>query len=170
MKYRTIILDRDGVINEVKDDYVKSINDLKYIPGSIQAINKMLLTYEVAVASNQAGVGKGLVSYENLNLISSDINQKLTRKIDFFYCTHLKHDKCGCRKPQPGLLEKIMIKKPEPFLFVGDNETDYWAAKNANIDFCFVKTGYGKKHHLDVPSDYFLFDDLASLANWLVGN
>jgi len=168
MKYKTIILDRDGVINEVRDDYVKSKNDLKYIPGSIQAINKLLSNYEVAVASNQAGVGKGLFSYENLNLINMDINRQLSRNIDFFYCTHQKHAKCRCRKPQPGLLEEIMLKKPAPFIFVGDNKTDYWAARNASIDFCFVKTGYGKHHHLEVPDDYFLFNDLESLTNWLV--
>ena len=168
MKYKTIILDRDGVINEVRDDYVKSINEIKYIAGSIQAINKLLSTYEVAVASNQAGVGKGLFSYEDLSLINSDINRQLSRNIDFFYCTHQKHEKCRCRKPQPGLLEEIISKKQAPFLFVGDNKTDYWAARNAYIDFCFVKTGYGKNHHLEVPNDYFLFNDLASLTNWLV--
>lgn len=168
MKYKTIILDRDGVINQVRDDYVKTKNDLKYIPGSIEAINKLLLKYEVAVASNQAGVGKGLLSFENLNLINNDINSHLSRNINFFYCTHQQHEKCRCRKPQPGLLEEIMLIKPPPYLFVGDNKTDYWAAKNAKIDFCFVKTGYGKKHHLEVSNDYLLFDDLKSLTQWLV--
>ena len=89
MKYKTIILDRDGVINEVRDEYVKTKNDLKYITGSINAINKLLSKCEVAVASNQAGVGKGLLSYEDLSLINSDINGQLSRDIDFFYCTHL---------------------------------------------------------------------------------
>lgn len=168
MKYKTIILDRDGVINEVKDDYVKTKNELKYIPGSINAINKLLSKYEVAVASNQAGVGRGLISYENLSLINSDINRQLLRNINFFYCIHRKDEKCKCRKPQPGLLEEIMLSKPAPYLFVGDNKSDYWAARNANIDFCFVKTGYGLIHHLEVPNDYFLFNDLESLTNWLV--
>ena len=66
------------------------------------------------------------------------------------------------------VLEEIMLIKPAPYLFVGDNKTDYWAARNAKIDFCFVKTGYGKSHHLEVPNDYFVFNDLESLTNWLV--
>ena len=71
-------------------------------------------------------------------------------------------------KTTTGTIERNYAEKPA-LSFVGDNKTDYWAAKNANIDFCFVKTGYGKNHHLEVPNDYFLFNDLESLTNWLVG-
>ena len=169
MKFKTIILDRDGVINFVRKNYVKSIDELEFIPGSIKAINMLLSHFNVVVASNQAGIGKGIFGEKELCDIERDINSKLERNIEFYYCKHQIQDNCNCRKPEPGMLLEIKLKYPGPYLFIGDNKTDFWAAKNAKVDFYFVKTGYGDKHHHLVPNENLIFENLESLTKWVLG-
>ena len=91
MLYKTIILDRDGVINQLKENYVKSVSDLEFIPGSIRAINRLKKHYQVVVASNQSGVGRGLFSFEALKSVENAINKDIGSKLDFYYCLHTLH-------------------------------------------------------------------------------
>ena len=163
--YRTIILDRDGVINQVRGDYVKSPDEIRYIRGSISAINFLISrNFNVVVASNQAVVGKKIISHEQLNKITDCINSKLIKKIDFYYCTHSADENCQCRKPKPGLLRMIKDKLSGPNDFIGDNKTDWQAAREANIDFMLVQTGYGNLYQHELNNSCTVIPDLHYLS------
>jgi D-glycero-D-manno-heptose 1,7-bisphosphate phosphatase len=163
--YNTVILDRDGVINHVNPDYVRNHEQLFFIEGSIKAIKYLQrLKINVAVASNQAGIGKKLLTESNLWEINKKINSHLKENIIFYYCKHTKERQCDCRKPQPGLLFDIMDNYPPPYLFVGDNISDILAARAANIDAALVLTGYGSKYASEVTDDVPIFSDLNELV------
>lgn len=168
MKYKTIILDRDGVINQVVPNYVKSPQELEFIPGSTTAIKTLLaLQKKVIIASNQAGVGKGLFTITDLEQINQKINTTVGATLSYYYCTHTKDNNCGCRKPQPGLLTQIKGREPSPHIMVGDNITDINAAQAANIPAILVKTGHGEKFASEVNSNVLIFSRLETAMSEL---
>jgi D-glycero-D-manno-heptose 1,7-bisphosphate phosphatase len=104
-----VFLDRDGVINENRDDYVKSLDELKFLPGAIAAVSRLTsVGFRVIVVSNQQGVSRGMIAPESLEQIDSALRGELTAAgseiAAIYYCLHLKEDDCDCRKPKPGLL------------------------------------------------------------------
>ena len=109
---KLIILDRDGVINEDSDAYIKSADEWIPIPGSLEAIARLNKGgYRVAVATNQSGVARGLFNMVTLNAIHQKMHaraQQIGADIDaVFFCPHSAADSCDCRKPKPGMLRAI---------------------------------------------------------------
>ncbi|HEY5654643.1 MAG TPA: HAD-IIIA family hydrolase, partial [Woeseiaceae bacterium] len=109
---KLVILDRDGVINEDSNDYIKSAAEWVPLPGSIEAIARLSRAgFTVAVASNQSGIGRGLFSRSALY----SMHRKMRRLVaaaggvlgKIAYCPHAPNDNCDCRKPRPGLLLRI---------------------------------------------------------------
>lgn len=141
------IFDRDGVINEsaTQSRYILSRSELVLRPIIVSSIvNLQKIGKEIAVATNQQGVGLGYLSLDDLAGIEDHINQEILQSggkaITFFTCIHQERDKCSCRKPNPLLLENAMRHfacPPESSIFIGDQETDLEAAKNASIDFLY---------------------------------
>jgi len=147
-----LILDRDGVINEDSDSFIKSVDELQLIPGSVDAIARLTANgYRIFVASNQSGIARGLLDKYAL----AKIHQRLTAIIEegggflegWVYCPHGPQDGCDCRKPKPGLLQKISSEFDVPLRgtpFVGDSLRDLQAAKSAGCKPVLVLTGKGK--------------------------
>ncbi len=109
---KLVILDRDGVINFDSDAYIKSPDEWKPIPGSLDAIAQLTQAgYQVAVATNQSGVGRGLFEMATLNAIHDKMHRAVGLaggRIDaVFFCPHAQEANCSCRKPKPGLYEEI---------------------------------------------------------------
>jgi D-glycero-D-manno-heptose 1,7-bisphosphate phosphatase len=123
MKTKVVFLDRDGVINEIRHDdrggllnYVNSWEDFVWLPGSKEAIVKLLEEdYFVCVVSNQAGIGKGYITEKVADHIMDsmwhDVLEALPPGMEgtalcfnYTFCPHTPEDKCSCRKPQPGLI------------------------------------------------------------------
>lgn len=109
---KLIILDRDGVINFDSDQYIKSPDEWKPIPGSMQAIARLTQRgYRVAVATNQAGISRGLFDMKTLGAMHHKLHQTAQMagaRIDaIFFCPHSPEEHCECRKPQPGMLLSI---------------------------------------------------------------
>jgi D-glycero-D-manno-heptose 1,7-bisphosphate phosphatase len=109
---RLVILDRDGTINEDRDDFVKSPDEWVPIPGALEAIAKLHQAgWHVVVATNQSGLGRGLFDMYTLNEMHMKMNALLAPlggRIDaVFFCPHAPEDACRCRKPLPGLFEDI---------------------------------------------------------------
>ena len=101
---RTIILDRDGVLNELGQDYIKDVKELNIISRSMVAINVLLeRKHNVVIASNQAGVAKNLLNRATLKDIEHEFHKHISCKLEFIYCTHLPADNCKCRKPKNGI-------------------------------------------------------------------
>ena len=167
----TIILDRDGVINKNRSDYVKNINEFEFITGSINAIRLLNNSgFRIVVASNQAGVAKGLIRQADLSKMEAMINFYSNSELHFFYCTHLSTEGCDCRKPKPGMLNSIKNKYKGPFLFIGDNVTDFYAAQNANIDFCLVLTGHGLNAVNQIKDTCSVYENLLACVKDLLTN
>ena len=133
---KLIILDRDGVINYDSVHYIKSPEEWHPIPGSLEAIARLKKAgFSVAVATNQSGIGRKYYTEETLAAIHQKMQTMLAvqnAQIDLIcYCPHLPSDHCECRKPKPGLLQKIAEHfqcdlKGVPF--IGDNLSDVQAA------------------------------------------
>ncbi len=171
---KMIILDRDGVINEDSDDYIKSVDEWIPIPGSLEAINRLKMAgYLVTVATNQSGISRGLFNEEVLRQIHGKMHRLLARRgasVDgIFYCPHGPQDNCTCRKPKPGLLFQIAkqfdINLTET-IFVGDSISDIKAAEMANAIPVLVRTGKGEQVMQNSPEVVNLpvYDDLAHFA------
>ena len=152
MTVSLVILDRDGVINYDSDDYIKSPDEWQPLPGSLEAIARLCRAdYTVVVATNQAGVGRGLFSLEMLTCIhrkmASSIRDKGGRLDSVFFCPHSPADQCGCRKPKPGMLLEISDRLGiglSGVPVVGDSLRDLEAAEAAGAMPVLVKTGRGR--------------------------
>jgi D-glycero-D-manno-heptose 1,7-bisphosphate phosphatase len=109
---KLIILDRDGTINEDRDDYVKSPDEWVPLPGALEAIARLNQAgWHTVIATNQSGLGRGTFDMAMLNAMHTKMNQMLAKqggRIDaVFFCPHAPEDACSCRKPLPGLFEQI---------------------------------------------------------------
>ena len=149
-KYQLWIFDRDGVINQkakFPNRYILHPRDLVL---NVELINFIVFlqrnSRRIAVATNQQCVGKGLIDEGQLKEIHDAIDESFIRiggdGIQYFTCGHLESDKCCCRKPEPGLLKKIISKFSidlQDTIFIGDSEADAAAAKNTGIDFLYVE-------------------------------
>ena len=109
---KLVILDRDGTINHPSDEYIKSPEEWRALPGALEAISRLNHAgYHVVIATNQSGLGRGLMDVAAVNAIHKRMNKQLAAvggRVDaIFYGPHAPTDACNCRKPMPGLLEQI---------------------------------------------------------------
>ncbi len=150
---RLVILDRDGVINEDSDDYIKSPQEFIPIAGSLEAIARLNQAgYLVTVATNQSGIGRGLFDLETLDAMHNKLNKALSvvnGHIDgIFFCPHAPDEACECRKPKPGLLQQISKKFNMPLAdvpVIGDSLRDLEAAQAVGAHPILVRTGKGER-------------------------
>ncbi|MGY4712361.1 HAD-IIIA family hydrolase [Mycolicibacterium sp. CBM1] len=135
-----LFVDRDGVINrQIVGDYVRSLSDFEWLPGARQALGILKAwAPHLVVVTNQQGVGKGLMSLDDVadihRHIQEDLSQDGVALDDFQVCPHLESERCRCRKPQPGLILDWLAKHPgvEPSLsiVVGDSPSDMELGQN----------------------------------------
>ncbi len=172
---KLIILDRDGVINFDSDKFIRSPDEWKPIPGSLEAVARLNQNgYRVVIASNQSGVGRGLFDMATLNAIHAKMHKALAQfggRIDaVFYCPHAADSQCGCRKPRVGLFYQIADRFHVDLAGVpaiGDSLRDLQAASEAGCQPMLVETGKGKKT-LDaggLPEGTLIFPDLAEAVD-----
>jgi D-glycero-D-manno-heptose 1,7-bisphosphate phosphatase len=155
-----IILDRDGVINADSDNYIKSPDEWRPIPGSLEAIAKLThLGWHVAVATNQSGVERGLFDIDVLHAIHNKMTTEVAAKggrIDaIFFCPHAPSSGCNCRKPAPGLLLDIAARYGRSLKgvhSVGDSLRDLQAAAAMECQPWLVLTGKGQKTLAENPT------------------
>ncbi len=175
---RIIVLDRDGVINHDSEQFIKSPEEWRPIPGSLEAIARLNHAgFRVVVATNQSGVGRGLYDMATLNSIHEKMHKALAHvggRIDaVFFCPHTADSKCECRKPKPGMLQEIgdrfgveMTGVP----LVGDGVRDLKAAEAIGAQPMLVLTGKGEKTLRDggFPKNTVIFPDLAFAVSALL--
>jgi D-glycero-D-manno-heptose 1,7-bisphosphate phosphatase len=146
---KLIILDRDGTINEDRDDYVKSPDEWVPIPGALEAIARLNHAgWHTVVATNQSGLGRGTFDMATLNAMHIKMNQMLAKqggRIDaVFFCPHAPEDGCNCRKPLPGLFEQIGARfgvSLRDVPVVGDTLRDLQAGAAVGCRPHLVRTG-----------------------------
>ncbi len=175
-----IILDRDGTINEDRDDYVRSPEEWMPLPGALEAIARLNHAgWHTVLATNQSGLGRGLFDMAALNAMHVKMQSMLAKvggRIDaVFFCPHTPDENCNCRKPMPGLIEQIGQRygvdlRTVPI--VGDSLRDLQAGAAMGCKPHMVLTGKGA--HLDraevlrqVPGTEF-HADLPAFAEFLI--
>jgi D-glycero-D-manno-heptose 1,7-bisphosphate phosphatase len=174
---KLVILDRDGTINVDSPDYIKSPGEWQPIPGSLVAIARLQQAdYRVVVATNQSGIGRGLFDTQALFAIHDKLQRALGQvggRIDaFFFCPHKADDRCGCRKPQPGMLIEVARRfnvAIEDAFMVGDSRKDLDAAAAAGARPVLVLTGNGASTQAkgNLPPGTAVYPDLAAFARQL---
>jgi D-glycero-D-manno-heptose 1,7-bisphosphate phosphatase len=173
-----IILDRDGVINEDSDEYIKSPTEWKPIRGSLDAIARLHRAgWRVIVATNQSGIARGLFDLDTLARIHKHMHQRVVETgglIDaVFFCPHGPDDNCNCRKPRPGMFQDIAARlriSLEGVPAVGDSLRDIQAAEAGGARPVLVKTGkgFGTVSNPDLDPDVPVYDDLYSAVDALL--
>ena len=179
---KLVILDRDGTINEDRDDYVKSPEEWVPIPGALEAIARLNHAgWHTVVATNQSGLSRGLFDTATLNAVHAKMNQALARvggRIDaVFFCPHGPGEGCTCRKPLPGLFELIGerygVELAEVPL-VGDSLRDLQAGAVVGCQPHLVRTGKAGRLGADALADLLrqvpgteVHDDLAAFVEHL---
>jgi D-glycero-D-manno-heptose 1,7-bisphosphate phosphatase len=171
---RLVILDRDGVINYDSAQFIKSPDEWKPIPGSLEAIALLNQAgFRVALATNQSGIGRGLFDMATLNAIHDKMHRALSQlggRIDaLFYCPHTADDHCACRKPKPGMLEDIAHRfsaNLEGVPSVGDSLRDLEASVAVGAQPILVRTGKGEKTLAEggIPENTWVCADLMEAA------
>nr|WP_272891892.1 D-glycero-beta-D-manno-heptose 1,7-bisphosphate 7-phosphatase [Stutzerimonas stutzeri] len=176
---KLIVLDRDGVINEDSDAFVKTPDEWIPIPGSLGAVARLCEAgWTVAVATNQSGLARGLFDPMTLD----DMHFKMQRlameeggRFDLIvHCPHGPDDGCGCRKPLPGLFRQIAnhfhLEHLQGVPVVGDSLRDLEAGIQLGAVPLLVRTGKGLKTEKGaLPPGTLVFDDLAAVAEHLLG-
>lgn len=160
---KLLILDRDGVINYDSTDYIKSVDEWRPIPGSLEAIARLNQNgYTVAVATNQSGIARQLYTHETL----ANIHQKMLTLLNdkggdihhIEYCPHHPDEGCVCRKPNPAMLHTIADKFKvdiDTVSFVGDRMSDMDCAMNAGAKPILIQSPMTyksiDKHYQNIP-------------------
>ncbi|SDG15664.1 D-alpha,beta-D-heptose 1,7-bisphosphate phosphatase [Onishia taeanensis] len=176
---KLVILDRDGVINQDSDQYIKSLDEWVPYPSAIDAIARLSRSgWTVAVATNQSGIGRGYFDESVVNAIHTRLNalvEDAGGKIEqIVYCPHEPADNCECRKPKSGLLETIRDRLGLSDLarswMVGDSLRDLQAGEAIGCRSVLVRTGKGSDTEAkgDGLQDARIFDDLAAFVDWLI--
>lgn len=150
---KLVILDRDGVINYDSPHFIKSPDEWKPIPGSLEAIALLNQSgFRVALATNQSGIGRGLFDMATLNAIHDKMYRALGQfggRIDaLFYCPHSAEANCSCRKPKSGMIEDIARRFAidlKTVYSVGDSLRDLQASAALGAQSILVLTGKGTK-------------------------
>ena len=175
----TIILDRDGVINHDSDDYIKNPDEWIAIDRSLQAIQRLHVAgYNICVATNQSGLGRGLFDLETLTAIHQKMLDAVTEiggQIQMIaYCPHHPDAQCSCRKPNIGLLATISEQfplDPDTTWMVGDTAKDILCAQRMGIRGALVLTGKGERElKIGVVSRETtpIFQNLSDFVDWLL--
>jgi D-glycero-D-manno-heptose 1,7-bisphosphate phosphatase len=176
MKIRHVILDRDGVLNrEARDSgYVCKPDDFEWLPGALEGLAMLRgAGVHLSVVTNQSGVGRGLMTIEQLESVHDRMRADAAAEgVTFdaiFFCPHAPWADCSCRKPAPELIRCAMATSGIPAkasLVIGDDIRDLQAARSAGVMAVLVLTGKGRKvknrvRELSVP----VYDDLSAVAH-----
>ncbi len=178
---RAVFLDRDGVLNAELGDYVMRPEDLTTLPGVASSVNLLINAgWLVIVFTNQAGVGRGLMSIADLDAIHerlrSDILLGGSSITALYYCPHHPDINCDCRKPKAGMLitasEDFKIDLSESIV-IGDSPRDISAGIQVDCETILVLTGKTKIHDPDVfpdPQPDHIFANISSAVDWIIAN
>jgi len=179
---KLVILDRNGSINEYREDFVKSDVEWTPLPGALEAIARLNHAgWHVVLASNQSGLGRGLFDVASLNAMHAKMHKMLAAvggRIDaVFYCPHSPDEGCACRKPQPGLFLQIGERYGIDLAGVptaGDSLRDVQAGASAGCEPHLLLTGMGAADRSvgTLPPDYppgtQVHADLAAFVTFLL--
>ena len=171
-----IILDRDGVINYDSDEYIKNSDEWVSIKRSIDAIKKLSnKNYHIIVITNQSGINRGLIEYEDFISIYMKMQNELSEygaQIDtFLYCPNKPSQKTNLRKPNTGMYleasKRLGFDLKESYA-IGDSPRDMIAAINSGCTPIGLRTGNGHLIENDKKLNVKMFDDLLDAVDYIL--
>jgi len=178
---KTVFLDRDGVINQDSPDYIKSWEEFAFLPGSLEALRLLnergLCTILV---TNQSAVARRMLTIAELESLHQRMQDKIVdaggRITDIFYCPHLPEEKCKCRKPRTGMIERAADKyglELAQSVLVGDSAKDILCARQAAVGrTILVRTGNGLSAEIELAALKVFPDhvaaDLLAAVRWII--
>lgn len=136
-----VFLDRDGVIIQNRDAYVRSWGDVEFLPRSLEALSRLAKSpFAIVIITNQSAVGRGIIPLGQAEMINHRVLETITQaggRVDGMYmCPHAPEDNCECRKPKAGLLtqaaEELGLDLSRSIM-IGDALTDIEAAHAAGV-------------------------------------
>ena len=154
MANKAVFLDRDGVINRLElGKYVLSWPEFEFLEGAIEAIAELSNAgYMIFIITNQSPIGRGMLTEEGLEVIHNnmlfEIEQGGGTVEAVFHCPHAPDDRCGCRKPETGLFDRVNEKYDIDYRnswFIGDFESDRQVAERVGLRFILAKGPGGLK-------------------------
>lgn len=167
-KTKYIFLDRDGVINKDREDFVRKWDEFEFVPGVINSIKTLNdMGFNIIIASNQSGIARGFLTEKDLEIIHRKMIEKIEKYggkiLDIFYCPHHPEGKikryeknCECRKPKPGMLFKAArlynIDLSKAWM-IGDEDRDIYAGRNAGCRTIKVERNKGLDPVIKILSD-----------------
>jgi D-glycero-D-manno-heptose 1,7-bisphosphate phosphatase len=150
--FDTLFLDRDGVINKkLEQRYVTNFDEFVFVKNSDIAIRRLHKIFKrILVVTNQQGIGKGIMTKDDLNLLHWQMQRKLSVDFDLiekiYFCPCLEVDDCNCRKPKTGMLENAKLDFPdmkiEDSFLVGDSDSDIIAGKKFGLTTIKVSSAF----------------------------
>jgi D-glycero-D-manno-heptose 1,7-bisphosphate phosphatase len=178
--FSAIFLDRDGVIVENRPDYIKTWDEVDFLPNSLESLRLLAETqYRIVIVTNQSAVGRGILSFEQAQEINQgviDAVEATGGRVDASYiCPHQPAENCPCRKPAPGMLNRAQkdldINFSKSFM-IGDAATDIQAAQSVGIQGILVKTGRGAEQLPEMESegmrDFLIAADLTAAVDMIL--
>jgi D-glycero-D-manno-heptose 1,7-bisphosphate phosphatase len=146
---KLIIIGRDGILNRFREDHVKEPSEWEPLPGALEAVAKLNHAgWHVVVATNQSGIGRGMIDMSAVNAVHLHMMKMLAAKggrLDaVFFCPHAPDDGCDCRKPLPGMMHDVAQRYGADLSqvpMVADTLRDLEAARAAGCPPHLVKTG-----------------------------
>lgn len=175
MTRRAVFLDRDGVINRYRSDYVRSPEDFEYYDHTAEAFAILgSLGLPIVVVTNQSGIGRGYTTPEIVDAVHERLRRDAAAwgaPIDSIeVCPHLPTDGCDCRKPGDALFRRAAASGSlalEGSFLVGDSPSDIEAAVRLGIRAVRVATGRGGEALPDGIAPEATVDDLLAAARWI---
>jgi D-glycero-D-manno-heptose 1,7-bisphosphate phosphatase len=177
---RHVILDRDGVLNREADGggYIRDPSEFHWLPGALEGLALLAQAgLHLTVVTNQSGVGRGLMSLEELAAVHARMQNDASARgaaLDaVLFCPHAPEEHCSCRKPAPGLIQAAIARSgiaAADSIVVGDDGRDLEAAARAGVAAALIRTGKGRRTEALMGSKAVpAYDDLEQLARAIVG-
>ena len=181
---KLIILGRDGVLNVYREDHVKAPEEWQPVPGALEALARLNHAgWHVVVATNQAGIGRGMIDMASVNAVHAHMHRQLMAvgaRVDaVFFCPHTPEEGCDCRKPLPGMMLDIGRRYGAELSgvhLVGDTLRDLQAAAASGCRPHLVRSGRAAELDAHALADIVqkvpqtqVHRDLAAFADWLLG-
>lgn len=176
MKRPAIILDRDGVINQDSEEFIKNVAEFHLYPRSLIAIKKLHQAgWPIFIITNQSGIARGLYD----ETVLADIHRVMFKAVikeggdiqAIYYCPHHPRDHCECRKPKSGLFEQLALEHNIDLMesyYVGDKASDVEAGLNAGCTPVLVRSGQGLENFdtkVVCDNEVMIFNDLLDFVD-----
>lgn len=182
---KLVIVGRDGILNRFREDHVKEPSEWEPLPGALEAVARLNHAgWHVVVATNQAGIGRGMIDMQAVNAVHLHMMKLLAARggrLDaVFFCPHTRDDHCDCRKPMPGMMHDIAQRYGADLThvpMVADTLRDLEAARAAGCPPHLLRTGRASlvaeaevAQWLAAVPGTQVHDDLAAFADHLLAH